>query len=280
MSSNLVKQKYMVVSEDESKRVIDNNERMRRRLEIIQETLGNTGTGGFVSGLAAEVVEVLPEDAWDESNVVKGSEDASALLEQAGRDVESMLSDAQAECTRMIEEAKARAEQEKVNILEQAKKQGYDAGMAQATAKERALEQEYRQRMQELENDYARQIETLEPQLVDVITDVYQHIFDVELSGYREILLHLINQTIHKAEGGRSFLVHVSKDDYAYINERKEQLLATLGDSWKIDVIESSVLGEGQCMIETENGIYDCGLGTQMEELKKKLMLLAWSKEE
>ena len=74
--------------------------------------------------------------------------------------------------------------------------------------------------------------------------------------------------------------MHVSKDDYSLVSERKEQLLANLGDSWKVDVIEDVVLGGGQCMIETENGIYDCGLGTQLEELKKKLMLLAWSKED
>ena len=32
--------------------------------------------------------------------------------------------------------------------------------------------------------------------------------------------------------------------------------------------------------IETDGGIFDCGLGTQLSELKKRLMLLAYSREE
>lgn len=280
MSSNLVKQMYMVVPEEESKRVIDNNERMRRRLEIIRETMMNSGESGFVSGIAAETVELLLDEGNPDSNVIKAGEDAGALLEQARGDAEGILQEAQAEAARIIADARAQAEREKGKILEQARKQGYDDGMAQFRSKENALEREYQSRMQELDDFYCQQVEILEPQLVDVITDVYEHIFDVELRSQREILLHLISNTIHKAEGGRNFLVHVSRDDYDFVNERRAQLVANLGESWKVDVVEDSVLGMSQCMIETENGIYDCGLGTQLEELKKKLMLLAWSKEE
>ena len=152
--------------------------------------------------------------------------------------------------------------------------------MAQAQAKERMLEQDYNRRLQELDDYYMQQVEVLEPQLVDTITAVYEHIFHVDFSSYRDVLIHLINDTIHKTDGSRNFLVHISKEDYPHVSEQKAYLLANLGDSWTIDMIEDSLMGVGQCMIETESGIFDCGLGTQLEELKKKLMLLAWSKED
>ena len=191
-----------------------------------------------------------------------------------------MVRQAREEASGIIAEARAQAEQEKASIMESARKQGYDEGMAKAQAKERALEQEYQRRTQELEDFYAHQVEILEPQFIDAITDIYEHIFRVDFASYRGVLVHLISETIYKTEGGRNFLVHVSREDYAYVSEQKGQLVANLGDSRKVDMIEDSLLSAGQCLIETENGIFDCGLGTQLEELKKKLMLLAWSKED
>ena len=279
MSSNLVKQRYMVVPEEE-KRVIDSNERMKRRLELIRDTLPNISAEGFVSGLSAETMELLPEEDAGEGNVIKAGVDMSAQAETARLEAEVLVRKAREEAAGILADARAQAEQEKAAVLESARKQGFDQGMAQASEKERALEQEYNHRVQEMEAYYAQQIETLEPQFIDAITDIYEHIFGVDLSSHREVLVHLISEAIHKNDGGRNFLVHVSKEDYPYVSEQRAQFLANLGDSWKVDIIEDSLLGTGQCMIETENGIFDCGLGTQLEELKKKLMLLAWSKEE
>jgi len=279
LSSNLVKQRYMVVPEEE-KRLIDNNERMKRRLDLIRDTLPNIQSESFVSGLDAETVELLPEEDVEDGSVLKAGGDMKASEETARLEAEMLVRKAREEASGIIAEAKAQAEQESAAIIESARNQGYDEGMAKAREREQALEQEYHRKMQELEKDYAYQVETLEPQFVDAITDIYEHIFQVDFASYRSVLVHLISETIHKTESGRNFLVHVSKDDYAYVNEHKEQLVSNLGDSWKVDMIEDSLLSEGQCMIETENGIFDCGLGTQLEELKKKLMLLAWSKED
>jgi len=279
LSSNLVKQMYMVVPE-ESKRVIDSNERMRRRLDLIRDTLPDMTPEGFVSGLAAETVELLPEEEMGEGNVIKAGSDLTAFEETARLEAELLVRNARAEASGILSEARAQAEQESIAIIEAARKKGYDEGMRKAQEKEQALEKEYNHRIQEMESFYAQQVEVLEPRFVDTITSIYEHIFNVDLGAYREVLLHLISETIHTSDGSRNFLVHVSKEDYAFVSEKKEQLLANLGESWKVDVIEDSILGAGQCMIETENGIFDCGLGTQMEELKKKLMLLAWSKED
>ena len=81
MSSNLVKQFFMTLPEDKEKLVIDNNDRIRRRLEELSRGEGNP-EGGFVSGLAiADVIET-PEDAT--GNVIKAQDEAKELLESYG----------------------------------------------------------------------------------------------------------------------------------------------------------------------------------------------------
>ena len=191
-----------------------------------------------------------------------------------------MLAEARAEAERIRREAMAEAEAEKVQVLSEARQQGYNEGLVKAQAHEGAMEQEYLERARILEESYQQQTDILEPRFVDIITGIYEHVFNVELSSYREMLSYLINTVLHNLEGSRSFIIHVSKEDYAYVSMQKKQMLAGIvSENTSVDVVEDLTLNKNDCMIETENGIFDCGLGTQLSELKRRLMLLAWSQE-
>jgi flagellar assembly protein FliH len=91
-------------------------------------------------------------------------------------------------------------------------------------------------------------------------------------------MLNLLHDTVRNVEGGKNFIVHVSKDDFEYINDRKDQLTEGLGSTDTIEVIEDLTLRQSECFVEAEGGIYDCGIGTELELLKKELMLLAYQK--
>jgi len=131
----------------------------------------------------------------------------------------------------------------------------------------------------QLEENYTAMYESVEADLVETITDIYQYIFDVDLSGQRQILLHLIEGTMRNIEGTKSFLVHVSPEDSAYVNMQKKNLeaAATLPESI-VEVIEDISLSKNQCYIETDGGIFDCGLDTELSELTAKLRLLSYEK--
>ncbi len=281
MSKNLVKQMFTVTTPEEEKRIIDSNALVRKRMEELARREGRSG--GFVSGLGElEVIQVPEEDeGGEERDPARVQQEAEEILEQARAEAEDILAKAKAESARILKEAGAQAEAQKGQVLEQARAEGYQDGIQQAKAHEDAMEREYLEKGQELENEYQRQLDVLEPAFVDAITGIYENIFHVELSSYREILGFLISDTIRKQEGSRKFMIHVSKDDYSYVNMQKKQLLAgAVAESADVDVVEDMTVGKNQCMIETENGIFDCGLGTQLEELRRRLLLLAWTREE
>ncbi len=278
MSRNLVKQRFTRTPPEEEKRIIDSNALVRKRLEELARR-GEPGAGGFVSGLGdLEVIQVPGEE---EENALTPEQEAEELLTQARAEAEDILAGARAEAEQIRKEAQTQAQAQKSQVLSQAREEGYRDGLAQAKAHEDAMEQEYQERQQELEEEYQQQVDVLEPAFVDTITGIYEHIFHVELSSYREVLGYLISDTIRKQEGSRKFMIHVSKEDYSYVNMQKKQLLAgAVAESADVDIVEDMTLGKNDCMIETENGIFDCGLGTQLSELKRKLMLLAWSREQ
>ena len=288
MSRSLVKQMFIVQTE-EDKRVIDSNERVESRLKELakknQEAGG--GNGGFVAGLNAEHITVLPEGEEAEGvppepvlKAEQAKEEARQILEQAAADAQAKIADAQVEAENIKKEAHEKTEKERVQILEEAKRRGYEEGLAKAKSEAEVLRREYAQKERELEERYQQQIDELEPQFVDAITDIYEHILGVDLGNQREILAHLISGTIRKIEGAHSFIIHVSKEDYPFVSMQKKQLMAgaAAGNS-TVEVVEDLVMKKNECTIETDGGIFDCGLGTQLSELKKRLMLLSYSKE-
>ncbi len=293
MSRNLFKSSWVVVSSDE-KCVIDSNARMERRieeLEALRRAKANEqmaydesedGEAEFVSGLGGEEIDALLADTGEaaEGGIIKSARGAQGPdLEEIKAQAQAMLDDAQAQVDEMMEAARQEIETERRKAVEEGNKQGYDVGfhkgMSEVDDIKLALEGEKRQ----LEEEYDRLIETLEPRFIDTITEVYNYIFGIELADNRDILVHLIDSTLRQVESSRTFIVHVSKDDYPYVNQQKQALTegATAGKGI-VEIIEDLALIQGACLIETDGGIFDCGIDTQLQELTNKLRVLSFEK--
>lgn len=283
MSSNLLKRAYTNIQEDEA-RLIDTNELVAKRIRELAEKMQSSENTSFVSGLHAPSVEVEAlladgEEEVTDQTAAHAGEDTARLLEEARREADSIVEQAKIHAAQLEKDARARAEQERIQMLEQARQQGMQEGLEKADREAEKGRQELKAARRQLEEEYQQLSEELEPQLVDVITEIYEHIFHVELGSYKEVLSYLISTTMRKAEGSRDFMIHVSREDYPYVSEQKSQIAAgAVSPNCSVEVIEDVTLSENECMIETEGGIFDCGLGTQLSELRRKLKLLSFEK--
>ena len=302
-SNNLLKMVFTNVQDGE-KRVIDTNELVARRMEELaakqerQEALASS-SDGFLSGLSAERLEGVTdesdpdsEDAF-RSNVIKANPAPEEEEGAAGAETEMMLEDARQAAEEILEQARARAqaeaeeilaiaradaETEREEVFATAREKGYQDGLSRAENIIAAKEKELLEQKRAMEAEFDAMIDSLEPRFIDTITDVYEHLFGVELSSYRDILVHLVGNAMRKIEG-KDFLVRVSGADYAYVTMKKQELTAALSSPGAtLELVEDSTLRHNECMIETEGGIFDCSLGTQFGELRQKLMLLSYEK--
>ena len=229
-----------------------------------------------------EVVEntIAEERAKAYSNIIKAAPVyAGPSPDEVAQEVEAKYKEAELEAARIIAEAEESAESIRNAAHEQGKKTGYDEGYTKGLAQMMEKEQELKEKEKQLEEQYQKKIEELEPQFVDALTGIYEHIFNVDLKDYREIIVHLIAGTIRKIEGNKDFIVHVSREDYPYVSMQKKavQASATAPNS-SVEIIEDLTLAKSECMIETGGGIFDCGLGTELKELTAKLKILSYEK--
>ena len=293
--SSLLKGCWVEVN-NEDKRIIDTNELVNKRLTGLSQpvrrmahtTLGEPDEDGFAGGVQAEILEGLMEDGDSGASAVIHQEPAPAgpSLEDTQKQVDQMLADARAQVEAARQEAdsiRAQAQSDAANVKENARQegmqQGYQDGIARADQETNQRMAQLEQKEKDLESAYETKIQELEPQFIDTLTGIYEHIFQVELQGYRDILSYLITNTMRKIEGNRSFFIHVSKEDYPFVSMQKKQFTASVASGSSVEVVEDLTLSKNQCLIETEDGIFDCGVSTQLTELSNRLKLLSYEKE-
>lgn len=290
MYKSIYKSSQVILQKDDAI-VIDNNDRVAREIELLKASMIKSGKeapqedslDGFSMGLDAEEVDVLLSDG-DGSLIQRNGQEAAAGLEEASAQAEQILSEARTEAERIkaeaAETARAEAEEAKSRACEEGKRQGYEEGcregMAQADSMKRQLEQEKKR----LEDEYRNLVDDLEPEFIRTLTNIYEHVFQIDLQKEHDIVVHLLENAMQRMEGNSNYLIHVSREDYPYVSMKKEELLAkAVSGSASVEIVEDVTLGANDCMIETDSGIFDCGLGTQLEELSKKLRLLSCSGE-
>ena len=279
MSDNLFKSGYVI--KNEKTRVIDSNSRVAARIEMLTEMMEQEEApagDGFVEGLDALQVEQLMADTENGEN--SDYVDPAAIEEitnNANVEAERILSEAAAEAERVIEEANRQAEAIRNEARQAGHDEGYLSGVEEGNKKAEEIEKAYQEKEAELKADYEKRISELEPMFVDKLTDIYEHIFNVKLKDEKDIALYLLKDAVRNVEGAKNFLVHVSKDDFAYVSEHKEELMQGLPGTSGMEIVEDMTLSGSECFVEAESGIFDCSLGTELSLLRKELMLLAYA---
>ncbi len=275
--SNLLK-RSSVINKDE--RVIDYNDLIKKKIQAIMESKHNEmDADGFINGLHADVVEELISDD-DTANAL--TEDAAMGEQQAAASLEN----ANAEAERIIEEARLQAEQIIADAnknadaaFEEAKQNGYYEGNEKAqeemNIKQAQLEVEFDNKRKELEQEYNNLKESIEPELVEVITDVFRKVTGVVAEDNQEIILHLINDVMHNADGSRDYVIKVSPDDYKFLVNNQGKIYCAMSREVNIDIVEDATLERNQCMIETNTGIFNCSLDIELNNLIKNIKLLS-----
>lgn len=307
LSSNLVKS-YYTTKETSAPRIIDNNSVIEELVEKLRlEATDNLtvddadnyewedfseaeeGDGEFrteadfldaLTGEAGEAADSNSENVSAPSRSNLAAEAAAMrekILAQAEEERKKIIDDATAEAVMIKNLAKEEDARDRALAMEAAKNDGFEVGMQKANEEFEKLKKGLEAQRARLEEEYEDKMFELEPQFVRHITNIYEKVFQIELSDQKDIVLNVLRTAMQKIEGTKNYIIHVSRDDYNYVSEKKGVLLeAALAADVIIDVVEDMTMKRGDCMIETANGIFDCGIDTQLAAIKKRLTLLSY----
>lgn len=263
--SNLYKP-WFVHTEVSKARVINSDAIMTECLEKnsvrIPETVQETEEG-FTEGLFTD----------DKSNVIKVEPEIDYVA-LAKVEAENILQEARVAADKMV----AQAQEEADGICEAARCKGYEAGKTELEQEmeelRRQLESTYQEKRSALDSEYAEKRAGMEKELVDVILTVFNKVFHIQFDNKKDILMYLIDDAIMNIEGEKRFRVKVAAGNVLFLENHKEEILDRVGHDVELEILADSTMDGNECIIETDSGVFDCSLGTQLENLIKDIRSL------
>ena len=112
---------------------------------------------------------------------------------------------------------------------------------------------------------------------MDKISGIFERVTGARLENDRDTVLYLLNRALTGVDSGRNYVVHVSSVDYENVRAQKEQVAKGTGIlPENFEIVEDSTLSPNSCLIESEGGIWDCSLGTQLSLLVQQLKILSY----
>ena len=271
--SNLYKKQYCFNLATET-RVINADERYRQSIQAtIKEEQSFPSSGemidGFLAGLDAEEIQLESQVTPEE------------ILEQARIDSEAIIARAQAEALQITSDANRRADM----LFEQKKQLGYQEGVSrlqdEILERKAKLQEEFEQKELELQQmaqalqmDYEAKLEVLEADMVDVMIQVFHKVFNIQFDNKKQILLHLIKDTMLGIDACKEFVVRVADGNYKFIESHVADIKEKIGNDVSIDVVNDRNLEEDDCIIETATGVYNCSIDMVLSNLEKDIKSL------
>jgi len=181
--------------------------------------------------------------------LVKASEIATV------KTAEDIVAGAEAEAARIREDAKAAFEAEK--------KRGYDEGL-QAGKLEIAM-----QKLDQVDQSVAF-MESVEGKMADIVMKALRSC--VEEIGDREMVVNIVRKTMKAViRTQRKVTLKVAPEMAASVKERLSSLLAAYPTIETFDIVEDARLAGPACILETEAGVADASVDTQLAAIERSL---------
>ena len=220
--------------------------------------LRNATEAMAVGGAGASSEVIRREDAGRLVELDEGFEmladEREAVLEQARREAQTLLDDARCEAEALKNEAlqmKARAEEE-----------GYNAGMARALAA-------WHDRAASADTGYRRVRERMRERLAELVTQAVEQIVVTEdAKTLFERALSTVDRIAEKASYLTVCVNPADHDEAERVFGRFADESAARGRIIKLIVQDDKRLAPGSCICESDFGVVDASLDTQIRALK------------
>lgn len=165
------------------------------------------------------------------------------------------LASAEAEAARIREEAKVAFEDEK--------KRGYEEGLAQGRM-------EIAEKKLEMLDETVSYMESVESRMADIVMKALHKC--VEEIGDQELVVQVVRKVMSAViRTQKQVTLKVAPDMAPVVRERLSQILADYPTVEHIDVIEDDRLKGPACMIETEAGVADGSVDSQLAAIERSI---------
>ncbi|SFH63166.1 flagellar assembly protein FliH [Pseudobutyrivibrio sp. OR37] len=270
IDSNDLVRRIIQKQEEEYKAKLLAEER-ERRLAAMQESGEEVPDGMDVD----EFLGLVDTISQQEEEPVDMSEQTEAILNEAREEAERIIADANAQADEILSAAQLNADAMKNLARQDGEKEGYNEGTQRAALELQDAQMQMQSEVSRIQNDYMEKQLQMEREIVEMCLPVFEHVFSVELGGRKDVIYHLLDHCIMKIERTGQMQIKVSDANAEFIKSKKDEIQGKIGAEVGLDIIADPLLNDSQCIIETDGGIFDCSIDTELDNLIREIRALS-----
>jgi len=201
-----------------------------------------------------------------------------SLIEQAEHTALQILDDAQKQSDEIVEHAREsslKIEEEAMNkakeLYDNSKAEGHDQGFAQGYQSGEDQSQVLIDEALMIKDEWLQKkvelLKLLETESVKLVVETCEKIVGKQIDE-EDYILSLIENGLNHLSYAHEVSVRVCEEDYEYVVANRKKIMAMLEQVDDIAIKVDMSMSKGDCVIETETGIVDVGVQTQLDQVK------------
>lgn len=230
--------------------------------------------------------ELLLEDKQDiekaESVASKVISDAEEIAEQIIEQAKQEISLLQTQAEQEIAEKWQQNQLEWKQALEQAKAEGYQAGLKEGKIEgQRIAQSDYqvildsaKEVLDQAYEDKESIITEAETFLITLSSEISKKVIGQTIELQPKLIINTVKETLERVKERESVSICVHPCDYHVVQAQRQQFMTLVHEHAEVKVYPDQSIGQGGCIIRTSQGSLDARIDTQLSEIRNALMEL------
>ncbi|GAA5415103.1 hypothetical protein Pryu01_00127 [Paraliobacillus ryukyuensis] len=204
-------------------------------------------------------------------------EDLSTQITSAKQELEEVKANTNnliKEANEEIQKNKEAWENEKQEWIEQAKREGYQAGFQQGEEdgqlQYQSLLDEAKQIIELMRKDKAELLEQSQPKILDLSVAAANKIIH-QLMNEKDAFISIVKDVITEARNQPIIQIFTHPTDFLLCQKYRDELNEIVDTKVELDFYPDEALEQGSCIMETPFGRVDASVDTQLDNLREQL---------
>ncbi|SFF70438.1 flagellar assembly protein FliH [Halobacillus alkaliphilus] len=200
------------------------------------------------------------------------------LAEQKRQQAEKVLEEAREEASQLLQAAEHKIdadkkawEEERIQLVQAAEKEGYQAGVTQGY-------QDYTEKLEEANHIIAKAnqsyhsiVGSSEETIVEIALRAAEKILNCHLEDHPESFSNLVKKVVKEVQEQPEIAIYVHPDQYGYLQSQAEELQRMTSLKTNLSIYVKDEMEPFSCVLETPFGRIDAGIDSQLKELREKV---------
>jgi flagellar assembly protein FliH len=182
--------------------------------------------------------------------------------------------------TRVVELENRKTHDEFQQTLEEERKKAYDQGFEEGSLQsEQHCLKEFGKSFQILRKiteafhrDVAELIDREEQEMLHLVIAIARKVVDLEVQTNPDTVLTVLKRALNLLNDRRSIRIHVNPADWTTVQNSLAGLNLKVELPRDVEVVSSTHIAPGGCLVDSASGSIDADLETQFEEIRRKLL--------